>query len=85
MHRLKEENKRIREIQTANARKLATYEKTSRQQQNQIQRLMRDAMLKDENLKRKMEEVQRLKNEQKASLKYLLWSGVNYYFSYRKL
>ena len=65
MKRLKEENRRIREIQLANAQKVATYEKTQRQQQNKIQRLERESALKSENLKRKAEEVQRLKEKDK--------------------
>uniref|UniRef100_A0A1I8C129 Kinesin motor domain-containing protein n=1 Tax=Meloidogyne hapla TaxID=6305 RepID=A0A1I8C129_MELHA len=56
MKRLKEENRRIREIQVANAQKVATYEKTQRQQQNRIQKLERESALKSENLRRKAEE-----------------------------
>ncbi|CAK5075551.1 unnamed protein product [Meloidogyne enterolobii] len=65
MKKLKEENKRIREIQAANAQKVATYEKTQRQQQNKIQKLERESALKSENLRRKAEEVQRLKDSKK--------------------
>ncbi|KAF7638141.1 Kinesin motor domain-containing protein [Meloidogyne graminicola] len=66
MKRLKEENRRIREIQAANAQKISSYEKTQRQQQNKILKLERESALKTENLRRKAEEVQRLKDSKKA-------------------
>ena len=66
MNRLKEENRRIREIQQSNAKRVATYEKTQRQQQNRIQKLEREANMKTDQLRRKNEEMQRMKERQKV-------------------
>ena len=66
MNRLKEENRRIREIQQSNAKRVATYEKTQRQQQNRIQKLEREANMKTDQLRRKDEQMQRMKERQKV-------------------
>jgi len=65
MKQLKDEAKRMREIQSTNAKKTATLEKLQRQQQNKIIRLERETAMKTEYLKRKAEEIQRIKAQQK--------------------
>ena len=66
MKRLKEENRRIREIQTAAAKQAAGYEKNARKQENVVRRLQIDVEHKQQQLKRKNEEVMKLREKQKV-------------------
>jgi hypothetical protein len=66
MKRLKEENKRIREIQNEAAKRIAGFEKNARKQDSEMRRLQIDMEHKSQQLKRKNEEVQKLKEKTKV-------------------
>ncbi|KAI1708492.1 kinesin motor domain-containing protein [Ditylenchus destructor] len=66
MKKLKEENKKARDAERENMKRFAGLEKVARQQENQIRQLKVEAAHKAEQMKRKTEEVQKLREKQKA-------------------
>lgn len=65
MRKLKEENKKARDADKENAKRVANLEKTARKKDNEIRLLKMKAAHNTENLKRKQEEVQRLREKQR--------------------
>uniref|UniRef100_A0A914IAI8 Kinesin-like protein n=1 Tax=Globodera rostochiensis TaxID=31243 RepID=A0A914IAI8_GLORO len=63
MKKLREENKRIRDLALTSTKKLAARDKVIRQMQIRITKLERETTQKAESLKRKTEEMQRLKKK----------------------
>ena len=73
MKQLKDENRRIREIQTSTAKQVAGFEKTARKQENQMRRLQQDVEFKSQQLKRRNEECQKLREKQKVLILILIF------------
>ena len=69
--RLKEENRRIREIQTSTAKQVAGYEKNARKQENAMRKLQLNLEHKEQQLNRKNEEMQKLRVKQKVHIMLL--------------
>ena len=65
---MKEENRRIREIQTNTAKHVAGYEKNARKQENAMRKLQLNLEHKEQQLNRKNEEMQKLRVKQKQKV-----------------
>ena len=75
--RLKEENRRIREIQTNTAKHVAGYEKNARKQENAMRKLQLNLEHKEQQLNRKNEEMQKLRVKQKQKVHIYLINFAN--------